>query len=535
MKPFLLFRARDFDLISHLREIEQRELRRFGQNAKPTETRPKTTADLLQDLELNVVLAAMSAGDAFLREVSEKILLASLHDPEEILYRQAILRDCLAQPEVVKAMYSIAVEAVARERRVFGWSLTSSPTGVLRRSLEVLQIFLDLLKKLRQIADERDSKFSSNGFRRFFRMIDEELSDDYIKNVETDLQRLEFSNGVLISARLTHGAKGNDYRIRKPWQEELSWRERLGEWFRAQVAGGSRLLYEVDPRDEAGARALEDLRAQGIASVAAALAESADHILGFFQMLHVELGFYVACLNLHGEISNKGLPCCFPEPLAPGAPTLSARGLFDLALFLTTTERVIGNNLAADGKQLIMITGANRGGKSTFLRSLGLAQVMMQAGVFVVAEAFRANVCDRIYTHFKREEDAAIERGKLDEELSRMSMIVDVLTPNSLVLFNESFSSTNEREGSEIARQILLPLLESRIKVLYVTHLFSLANEFHLAQMDSALFLRAERLSDGTRTFRIVEGEPQPTSYGEDLYVRIFRDPSETRGRPAEK
>ena len=494
------------------------------------EARPKTTSDLLQDLELNVVFATMSAGDAFLRELSEKILLATLHHPQDILYRQSVLRDCLAQPEVVKTLYSIAVEAVARERRVFGWSLTSSPNGVLRRSLEVLQIFLELLKKLRQIANEHRKKFSSNGFRRLFRMIEEELSDDYINNVETHLQRLEFRNGVLISAQLTRGAKGSHYRIRKPWPEDLTWRERIGNWFRTQVAGNSRLLYEIDPRDEAGARALEDLQAQGIASVAAALAESADHILGFFQMLRVELGFYVACLNLHREISNHGLPCCFPEPLGPDAAVLSASRICDLVLGLTTPERVIGSDLIADGKQLIMITGANRGGKSTFLRSIGLAQLMMQAGMFVVAEAFRANVCDRIYAHFKREEDETMRRGKLDQELSRMTLIVDEITPNSLVLFNESFACTNEREGSEIARQILLPLLESRIKILYVTHLFSLANEFHLARMDSALFLRAERLADGTRTFRIVKGEPQPTSYGEDLYVRIFRDPSETRG-----
>jgi DNA mismatch repair ATPase MutS len=169
-----------------------------------------------------------------------------------------------------------------------------------------------------------------------------------------------------------------------------------------------------------------------------------------------------------------------------------------------------------------MITGANQGGKSTFLRSIGLAQLMMQCGMFVPAESFRANVCDGIFTHYKREEDVSMISGKLDEELGRMSSIVDNLTPGSMVLFNESFASTNEREGSEIARQIVRALLESGIKVFYVTHLFDLAQRFYFAKMDTALFLRAERLADGQRTFRIVEGEPLPTSYGEDLYRRIF-------------
>ena len=117
-----------------------------------------------------------------------------------------------------------------------------------------------------------------------------------------------------------------------------------------------------------------------------------------------------------------------------------------------------------DGKPLVVITGANRGGKSTFLRSVGLAHLMMQCGMFVPAEAFRANVCSGIFTHFKREEDATMQSGKLDEELSRMSTIVDAIVPGSIVLLNESFASTNEREGSEIATQIVRALLKRESK-----------------------------------------------------------------------
>ena len=113
-----------------------------------------------------------------------------------------------------------------------------------------------------------------------------------------------------------------------------------------------------------------------------------------------------------------------------------------------------------------MITGANRGGKSTFLRGIGLAQLMMQCGMFVPAAVFPRQCLRWLFTHFKREEDASMRSGKLDEELSRMSAIIDNITPHSIVLFNESFASTNEREGSEIARQIVRALLERGVKVL---------------------------------------------------------------------
>jgi DNA mismatch repair ATPase MutS len=179
------------------------------------------------------------------------------------------------------------------------------------------------------------------------------------------------------------------------------------------------------------------------------------------------------------------------------------------------------DDVDADRKALVMITGANQGGKSTFLRTVGLAQLMMQAGMFVGAESLGANVCDGVFTHFKREEDATMTRGKLEEELNRMREITDTIRPTSLLLCNESFASTNEREGSEIARQVVGALIEAEVNVFFVTHLFDLADGFYRQQLETALFLRAERQSDGRRTFRLLKGEPLPTSYGPESYRRI--------------
>ena len=150
-----------------------------------------------------------------------------------------------------------------------------------------------------------------------------------------------------------------------------------------------------------------------------------------------------------------------------------------------------------------MITGANQGGKSTFLRSVGLAQLMTQCGMFVGAESFRANVCDGVFTHYKREEDETMESGKLDEELARMSEIADQITADCMLLCNESFASTNEREGSEIARQVVEAMLEEGIKVLFVTHMFDLAHGFHERGLDAG---RCSSAPSASQT------EPDPSS-----------------------
>jgi len=332
---------------------------------------------------------------------------------------------------------------------------------------------------------------------------------------ESGLRELKFRRGVLISAGVGTGGKGIHYALRR--LREQSWIERISPGGRAAAYS-----FQIPARDENGLRALSDLQDRGVNLVANALAQSTDHILSFFRMLRSELAFYVSCLNLHEMLTGKGKPACFPRPIGGGQPALSARGLYDPCLALHVSGTVAGNDINADGKSLVVITGANQGGKSTFLRSLGVAQLMMQAGILAPAESFRASVCNGVFTHYKREEDATMESGKLDEELSRMSEIIDRITPGCIVLCNESFASTNEREGSEIARQIVRALLARGIRVYFVTHLFDLARRFYLEQSETALFVRAEGQADGGRTFRLAEGEPLPTSYGEHVYRRIF-------------
>jgi DNA mismatch repair ATPase MutS len=496
MKAFLMFKDHDFDL---------------QQNLPPNEQA------LIQDLELNTLFNAMALEDKFLFEVAKKALLSGIHnDLPTILYRQNILKDCLKNPAIVKDIYDTAVEAIEGERKTY-WGLFSKyPGAILHRAIEVLQMFVGLLKKLRNIADEHAGKFESEGFTAFFTMLKRELGDEYFAIVQNHLTALQFRNGVLISAGLGRGNKGTHYVLRKSPDKKQTWLEKI---FARKTPGYT--LYIAD-RDENGARALSELRDRGINLVANALAQSTDHILSFFNMLRAELAFYVGCLNLHTQLTQKGEPVCFPLPAPSGERRHCFRGLYDICLTLKLQQRIVGNDGHAENKDLVIITGANQGGKSTFLRSIGLAQLMMQCGMFVPAESFSANICNALFTHYKREEDATMKSGKLDEELSRMSDIVSYIEPDSMLLFNESFAATNEREGSEIARQIICALLEKRMKIFYVTHLYELAHGFFEKNMGNALFLRAERQSDGSRTFKLIEGEPLQTSYGEDLYRTLW-------------
>jgi len=504
MKAFLLYRDHDFD--------PQREL-------------PLNEPALTQDLELNTLFNAMALGDNFIFEVARKTVLSSLGDLDTILYRQNILKDCLKNPLIVRDIYDIAIGAIESKKSHYYWFIGRYPSSILYTSVGMMQALVVFLKKLKNIAGEHADKFESAGLTTFFAMLNQELSDEYFASVQDHLRELKFRNGVLMSAELGRGNKGTNYVLHKLQDQKQSWLGRIFVSWLERIFAKTMpaYTYRIGHRDEMGARALGELRARGINLVANALAQSADHIFSFFNLLKTEMAFYVGCLNLHDHLAKKGEPTCFPLPVAPGERRECFNGLYDVCLALRLNQRVVGNDINADDKDLVIITGANQGGKSTFLRSKGLAQLMMQCGMFVPAESFCANICHGLFTHYKREEDVTMSSGKLDEELSRMSNIVDNVRGNSLLLFNESFAATNEREGSEIAWQLISALLEKRIKIFFVTHLYEFAHGLYDKGIGNAIFLRAERQADGGRTFKIIKGTPLETSYGEDLYNSIFR------------
>lgn len=483
---------------------------------------PWNASALTQDLALDMLLRAMARDDDFILEVCRATVLSAFeNDADTISYRQKVLRDCLAQPAMARELYRLAVDVREAEDKL--WFLSGRdkhPDAVLHRALNLMDIFHGSLAALKRIADAHLDHVRSDGLRALLGTCQRELGDDYLGEVARHCEQLRFPRGVLLSAQLAEGGRETAYMLHHMSLPRFGWE--LPAWVTRPFADvGDEFRFSIHPRDDAGLRALRDLRGHGATAVANVLGTAADHLEHFFEMLRVELAFYVGCLNLHERLTERGTPTSFPTP-RPAERQLSFRGLYDVSLALGSDAPIVGNDADADGRDGIVITGPNSGGKSTLLRAVGLAQLMMQCGLFVGAESLAASTRDALFTHYRREEDARMESGKLDEELGRMNEIVDHVTSRSMILFNESFAATNEREGSEIARAIVSPLLERHVTVAFVTHHYEFAHGLYESNDGALLFLRAERDAAGGRTFKLREGEPLDTSFGADLYDRIF-------------
>jgi hypothetical protein len=480
---------------------------------------PSNATDLIQDMELETLLAAMADGDKFLHEIAHRSVLTGFANTREvIIWRQAVMQDCIDHEAEIRALYDIAIAPLEVRKGIFYSFSSRYPGMLLSGAVRLLEGLRRINGDLAQFASRNSERFRSPALRDLCAMLQSELDPDYLATVDEHLATLHFRHGVLFSARLGPGNEGRDYVLRHFVPERWAWLKDL-------INGAPpNHHFSIHPRDESGARALTALRDEALVEAARTTSRASDHIVDFFAMLRAELAFYIGSLNLRRTLAAKNCPICVPTVGEPAVAGVSFDDLRDPCLTLTIEGKVVGNTIDASSSPLLMITGANQGGKSTFLRSLGLAQIMMQCGMFVTARHFAAGLRDGLFTHYRRREDTALNSGKFDEELRRMSRLVERIGASPLFLFNESFAATNEREGAEIARQIILALVEAGARIVFVTHMFALAEMFIDHPQIGVTFLRAQRDEGGARSFLLLPGAPLTTSFGRDLYRQIFGD-----------
>lgn len=475
---------------------------------------PPQTADLVQDLELDVLFDAMGNGDAFIRKVVRAAILNPPSDPADARHRLEVLSYLAERPEVAHALYEIAGRALTRPRSL--WLVSNGrPEASLRRSTVLLGQMCDALDELRRLVENVFGGLGSAGLRNLAETVRTQLPEEYMAELRAVLEVLGRRNGVLMNAGL-----GDDGTVAGMVPRVIGQVGRFGRLLHHAGIAGKTYTWTLPDRDEAGAQAVQALCDRSLWRTAQAAEHATSHVQGFFTALRQESAFFLDCLTLRERLAELRSAVCLPL-LARDPDVFEARGLHDPGLALRTGAPIVENDLGTRRSRLTVVTGANHGGKTTILRAAGIAQMLADAGCFAPAEKLAVSPATRVCTHWPRQEEAGMRHGKLDEELDRMSRIVDGLSAGALLLSNESFSSTDEAEGSQIGAEVFGALADSGVRVMAVTHMYDLAETLRRKAPD-AVFLRAERGRDGERPYRIVPGEPLPTAYASDFYRREF-------------
>jgi hypothetical protein len=272
-----------------------------------------------------------------------------------------------------------------------------------------------------------------------------------------------------------------------------------------------------------------------------------------FTHLHGDFLFYLGAVRLIHTMKRCGLPVARPKVLNPEKRQFDVKDIYNVDLVLHLLKQkgdkpegisaqIVTNDFAqGDEGRIIVITGPNRGGKTTLLQAIGLAQIMMQAGLYVPAREAAISICDNILTHYPALEKLEKGTGRFGEEAQRIGWMFESLTRHSLVLLNESLSSTSRGESLYLAQDIVRVLKMLGARAVYATHLHGLAASAEELNRDTpgesevlsmvalieADLEAGETIPEGAGkprkirpTFKIVPGPPEGHSYAIDLACR---------------
>lgn len=246
-----------------------------------------------------------------------------------------------------------------------------------------------------------------------------------------------------------------------------------------------------------------------------------------------ELMYYIRFAEYIEKMKEAGFSFCTPQAMPSEERGMQTEGLYNLKLANEirlhpgdrTAKDVIGNTLDFSKEHRIYIlTGANRGGKTTFTQAVGLAYVLAQGGISVPALSFSYSPVDNIYTHYPADENETMDLGRLGEETKRFRELYQAATRKSLLLLNESFSTTSYEEGYYIARDVVRALKYLGVRTIYNTHMHKLAEEIEvLNREETAEDMAASLVSqsrEGNRSYRIVLAPPEGLSYARDIALK---------------
>ncbi len=461
-----------------------------------------------------------------------------------IRYREAIFADMLANEEIGKMIGKLVPVLcdILELRRLTSESDSSSD---YLESMTEIELYISSINVLYDGLCKRDMHFESEAMARLQAYVRELVESDYYAELNSRLEELtarvreirSVTIGVNLDAQLRPREAGvlsiNPGTFRPGDTLHKIMRLNFKEDEYTCIAdlvpfGKKQSENQKTALSLAFNSAINDVYRRSLRSwrqvVQAYVLENTDFLLELLP----EFEFLQKGTNLMRALRVKGNATCVPELRDASERAFAATGLYNPTVALKIDESVVANDLCFDENAAIyVLTGPNRGGKSVITCAVGAAFCLAQLGLFLPAEHAVISPADAIFTHFPTGADDTIDKGRLGEECARLGEILSAISGESLVLLDESLSSTGSFEASYIAAEVLAGLSRVGCRCIFSTHLHELAAEIDNINARTAPeggapidTLVAGIEGEGRRSFRILRAKPDGKSYARDIAAK---------------
>lgn len=463
------------------------------------------------DLNIDQIVAAVTAGrDEY---DLKPFFFRPLGDADEIGYRQQVMRD-LERPPLFERICGFAAKMRemrshlrAAEQAYYRWH----KNGWL---LDAAAIYCDELRRL--TADLTRAEPRSAGLRGLRDWLREYVGSAGFAALAADTERVQADLGTVQYGLVLRGLAVT---VRK-YKGEIDYSAEIERAF-AKFRQGDVKDYLVKFSEYPGMSHVE-------AQIVELVAKLHPEIFAFYeaycgryqnfvdpivQRFDREVQFYIAYLQHIGRLRSAGLPFCYPQVVRE-TKAVHGEGVFDLALAVKLVgegRAIVPNDFFLEGdERVLVVSGPNQGGKTTFARTFGQLHYLASLGCPVPGAKARLFLCDRILTHFEKEEDIETLRGKLQDDLFRIHGVLERATPESLLVINEIFSSTALEDAVFLATEIMQRILALDCLCVCVTFLDEVAD---LGRSVVSMVSTVDPDDPALRTFKLVRRPADGRAY----------------------
>jgi len=235
-----------------------------------------------------------------------------------------------------------------------------------------------------------------------------------------------------------------------------------------------------------------------------------------------EAQFYLSYLDYIARLKDRGLPFCYPRTSAQNK-TVRVKNTYDLALaqkLIADDKTPVPNDIRLEGSErIIVVTGPNQGGKTTFARTVGQLHYLASLGLPVPGSEAQLYLPDAIFAHFERAEAMTNLTGKLQDDVVRIHAILEAATTQSLIIINEIFASTTLADAIALSRKIARKIAERDTLSVWVTFIDEIASE---GKKTVSMVSTVDPDNPEVRTFKIVRQPADGLAYALSL-ARKYR------------
>ena len=285
-------------------------------------------------------------------------------------------------------------------------------------------------------------------------------------------------------------------------------------------------LTGADPLSDALKKVVTDILRRTVIEIKSMLHKYVS-IDGYsFISLMPEIIFYIRFAEFCDKIKEKNLPLCKAQVTDREERSCFISDIYNIKLAVKALNGeevdIVTNEFSFDDNgRIYILTGPNRGGKTTITQAVGLAFLLAQNGIYVPASSMKFSPCDNIFTHFPADENDTVDLGRLGEESKRLSEIFGDATRYSLILLNESLATTNVAEGLYIAKDVVKAMRYLGVRSVFNTHMHDLARNLdevnRSIEGESVIASMVTGVENGRRSFKVFIAPPQGVSYARDI------------------